>query len=345
MSKTILCTDDSATMLKVAEITFAATEYRYVGARTVDDALRLARSEHPALILADAMMPGKNGYDLCRAIKSDSDLSSIPVLIMCGNSQAYDGGRGESVGADGQVTKPWDTQVMLDKVAETIARIDSEGAARLGEGIGAAAAAAAAPAVGRSPRAPTPPPMASAPAPSAPRPPSSVPLVPARAPSAAGATRPATPVPVVPPSMQPQPPRSATIMGMPTFPMPPAESMGAAPAAAPSSPPVAPSPSAPPVRAAGSANDGTAPARPPMIKGQPQRRLRLVPISEVAAQVASEHGIDVDSPEMQALVKLSREVVERIVWEVVPDLAEMIIKQNLDRLTARASGGGGRGAS
>jgi hypothetical protein len=38
-------------------------------------------------------------------------------------------------------------------------------------------------------------------------------------------------------------------------------------------------------------------------------------------------------------------VVERIVWEVVPDLAEMIIKQNLDRLTTRASGGGGRGAS
>jgi CheY-like chemotaxis protein len=338
MSKTILCTDDSATMLKVAEITFAATEYRYVGARTVDDALKLARSEKPALILADAVMPGKNGYDLCRAIKSDSDLSSTPVLIMCGNSQAYDGARGEAAGADGHVTKPWDTQVMLDKVAETIARIDSEGAARLGQGE-AAATTATAPPTSRTPRAPTPPPMASAPP--TPRPPSAVPLAPARAPTASPAPpRPATPVPAMP-----QPPRSATIMGMPTFPMPPAEAMGVAPAAAPTPPAAAPSPSAPPVRAAGSANDGAAPVRPPMIKGQPQRRLRLVPISEVAAQVASEHGLDVDSPEMQALVKLSREVVERIVWEVVPDLAEMIIKQNLDRLTTRASGGGGRGAS
>jgi len=92
------------------------------------------------------------------------------------------------------------------------------------------------------------------------------------------------------------------------------------------------------VRATGSSNDSSAPLRPPMIKGTPQRRLRLVPISEVAAQVASEHGIDLDSTEMQALIKLSREVVERIVWEVVPDLAEAIIKQNLDRLTSRATG-------
>lgn len=340
MSKTILCTDDSATMQKVAEITFAATEFRYVGARTVDEALKLARSEKPALILADAVMPGKNGYDLCRAVKSDTDLSGIAVLIMCGNSQAYDGGRGEAAGADGHVTKPWDTQVMLDKVAETLARVDSEGAARLGEGMGAAAAAAASPApapAGKSPRAPTPPPMATAPV----RAPSAAPIAPPRAPSAApvAAPRPPTAQPVMPNNM-PQPPRSATIMGMPTFPLPPAEAatLGAAPVAMPPAP--APAPSAPPVRASGSSNDGPSPLRPPMIKGTPQRRLRLVPISEVAAQVAGEHGLDLDSAEMQALVKLSREVVERIVWEVVPDLAETIIKQNLDRLTARAGGGG-----
>jgi hypothetical protein len=73
-----------------------------------------------------------------------------------------------------------------------------------------------------------------------------------------------------------------------------------------------------------------------MIKGQTRRGLRLVPINEVAAQVAPEAGLDPAGPEMQALLKLSREVVERIVWEVVPDLAEAIIKQNLDKLTARA---------
>ena len=96
MSKTILCADDSVTMQKVAEITFSSTEYKYVGAKSADDALKVAKSERPALILADAVMPGKTGYDLCKAIKSDSDLAGVPVLIMCGNSQAYDSARGSS---------------------------------------------------------------------------------------------------------------------------------------------------------------------------------------------------------------------------------------------------------
>ena len=62
----------------------------------------------------------------------------------------------------------------------------------------------------------------------------------------------------------------------------------------------------------------------------------MVPINEVAAQVAAEHGLDPTGPEMQALLRLSQEVVERIVWEVVPDLAEAIIRHNLDKLAAGA---------
>jgi CheY-like chemotaxis protein len=315
MSKTILCADDSATMQKVAEITFGGSEYKYVGARSADDALKAVRSERPALILADAIMPGKTGYDLCKAIKSDPDLASIPVLLMCGNSQAYDNARGEQCGADGHVVKPWDTQVLLDKVEETLARIATEGVARLGAG----AVAASQPAAAR--------------------------------PAAAAASKPAQPaaakinVPSVPPAgnsgkapaprppVAPEPPRSATIMGMPTFTMPPGSGgKDMPPGVTPMASSAAPSSSAP----TGPAAAGTGGGRAPMIKGQPRRGLRLVPINEVAAQVASEAGLDPSGPEMQALLKLSREVVERIVWEVVPDLAEAIIKQNLDKLTARA---------
>jgi len=316
MSKTILCADDSATMQKVAEITFGGSDYKFVGAKSVDEAVKLARAERPALILADAIMPGKTGYDLCKAIKSDPDLAGTPVLLMCGNSQAYDNARGEQCGADGHVVKPWDTQVMLDKVSETLGRIASEGVAKLGSG--AVAAAAAAPAAAARPAAPASKPAA---------PPAAakvnVPSAPAGGNSGKAPTRPATP--------PPEPPRSATIMGMPTFTMPPGSGgkempPGVTPMAA-SSAPAAPT-------AAASAGAGA--GRAPMIKGQPRRGLRLVPINEVAAQVATEAGLDPAGPEMQALLKLSREVVERIVWEVVPDLAEAIIKQNLDKLTARA---------
>jgi CheY-like chemotaxis protein len=316
MSKTILCADDSATMQKVAEITFGATEYKYVGAKSADEALKVAKSERPALILADAVMPGKTGYDLCKAVKSDPDLASIPILLMCGNSQAYDGARGEQVGADGHVVKPWDTQVLLDKVAETLGRIASEGVAKVGAGASAPAAAAKPAAAAARPAAPA----------------AAAKITVPSAPAAGNSGKPAAPP--APPAAANQPPRSATIMGMPTFTMPPGGKE------IPGVTPMSTSTSAPPPAASGvpaaSASAGAGGGRAPMIKGQPRRGLRLVPINEVAAQVATEAGLDPAGPEMQALLKLSREVVERIVWEVVPDLAEAIIKHNLDKLTARA---------
>ncbi len=320
MSKTILCADDSATMQKVAEITFGGSDYKYVGAKSADEAMKVARSERPALILADAIMPGKTGYDLCKAVKSDPDLASIPVLLMCGNSQAYDNARGEQCGADGHVVKPWDTQVLLDKVGETLGRIATEGVARLGAGAIAAAAAAPAAASGR--------PAAPASKPAAPAAAAKV-NVPSAPPAGNSGKPPAPPRPATPP---PEPPRSATIMGMPTFTMPPGGGgkdmpPGVTPMSTSSASQGAPTPSA---------SAGAGAGRAPMIKGQPRRGLRLVPINEVAAQVAAEAGLDPAGPEMQALLRLSREVVERIVWEVVPDLAEAIIKQNLDKLTARA---------
>lgn len=321
MSKTILCADDSATMQKVAEITFGGSEFKYVGARSADEALRAARSERPVLILADAIMPGKTGYDLCKAIKSDPDLASIPVLLMCGNSQAYDNARGEQCGADGHVVKPWDTQVLLDKVGETLGRIAAEGVAKLGAG--AVAAAAAAPAAAARPAA------AASPSKQAPAAAARV-NVPSAQPAGNSGKAPVPQRPATPP---PEPPRSATIMGMPTFTMPPGAGGKDMP---PGVTPMASSPSGAPSTPAASASAGAGAGRAPMIKGQPRRGLRLVPINEVAAQVASEAGLDPAGPEMQALLKLSREVVERIVWEVVPDLAEAIIKQNLDKLTARA---------
>lgn len=322
MSKTILCADDSATMQKVAEITFGGSDYKYVGAKSADEALKVAKSERPALILADAIMPGKTGYDLCKAIKSDPDLASIPVLVMCGNSQAYDNARGEQAGADGHVVKPWDTQVLLDKVGETLARVATEGVARLGAG--AVAAASAAPAAAARPAA-----AAAASKPAAPPAAAAKVNVPGVPPAGNSGKAPAPPRPVAP-----EPPRSATIMGMPTFTMPPGSGGKDMP------PGVTPMGSSAPQAASPSSStgpsSGAGAGRAPMIKGQPRRGLRLVPINEVAAQVASEAGLDPSGPEMQALLKLSREVVERIVWEVVPDLAEAIIKQNLDKLTARA---------
>lgn len=323
MSKVILCVDDSVTMQTVADITFRATDYTYVGARSVDEALEKARGQHPALVLADAIMTGKNGYDLCHALKSDPATASVPVVILCGNSAPYDAARGAQVGADGTLTKPWDTQVMLDKVAEMLDKFAQTGVAKVGA---RAPVAAAAPA-----------PAAAAPAPMA--------AAPAAAPAAAAAPRPA---PAVAPG-----PRSATIMGMPTIKMPgtpggtgptpaapaPAAATAAAPAPAPapsSSPAIATRAPAPAPAAAHEPGFGGA-QRAPMIAGIPTRKSVLVErtLAKMGERLAELSGLPPASPELLALVKLSSEIVERVVWEVVPELAETMIREHLHELAAK----------
>jgi CheY-like chemotaxis protein len=368
MSKIILCADDSVTMQKVAEITFRGTDYTFVGARSADEAIDKAKAQKPSLVLADAVMPGKTGYDLCQALKSDDATADVPVVILCGNSAPFDTARGTAVGADGSFTKPWDTQVLLDKVVEFLEKAATSGVAKATAG--GAIAAAARPV---SPQGT----LVGAPAPAIP-----APMSPAAA-AAAAAAKPQ------------QPPRSATIMGMPTIKMPPGPGGIAtavpltatipapapvvsvpapiavpvpvvAPVVAPVSPKQAPIAAAPiaapiaaapvaaapiakpaparamtptpaPYAAAAMAASSAAPARAPMIAATPTKRSELVErtLAKMAARLSEATGLAAGSPELLALLKLSTEVVERIVWEVVPELAESIIREHLHELAAK----------
>lgn len=323
MAKTILCADDSVTMQTVAEITFGSGDYEYVGARSGDDALEVARDKKPDLILADAQMPDKSGYELCQAVKSDPDLKNIPVVVMCGNSEAYDAARGEKAGADGHVTKPWDTQQMLDKVAEFLSKAESEGVAA---GDGAAAVAAPEPPAKKEPpkRAPTPPPA---------------------------------PPKLTPPAAKGEPPRSMTLMGMPSLKMPGKVDKPPGVTAIPETRPTPPVKPAGPEPIIAKGGDGAAVKdlpkppegmpRPPMVKGSPTKRFsyaayarkatpeELAEARASARSVAADAGADLSDGQADALLKLSKEVVERIVWEAVPELAETIIRENLDKLAAK----------
>jgi hypothetical protein len=84
------------------------------------------------------------------------------------------------------------------------------------------------------------------------------------------------------------------------------------------------------------ANGGGA-GRASMVSGSPTKRSVLVEqtLAKMAARLSEATGLAPGSPELLALLKLSTEVVERIVWEVVPDLAEQIIRENLNELAAR----------
>jgi CheY-like chemotaxis protein len=326
VSKIVLCVDDSATMQMVADITFRGTEFTYQSARSYEEALDKAKTHKPAVVLADAQMPGKNGYDLCLAIKSDAKLGDVPVVILVGNGAPFDNNRGVSVGADANLPKPWDTQAMLEKVGEVVAKAMS-GVAKPGQAV-APSAVAAAPVSGGAKTPAATPAMAAAAGAMPPRSATIMGMPTIKMPAGVGT---ATPVAVPAPA-----PAKTTVMAVPPISSAPTTGPGlrppAAMAAAAAAAPIAPAPATTAVGIGGT-------ARSPMVAGIPTKRSALVErtLAKMAARLAEAAGLEPGSPELAALLKLSTEVVERIVWEVVPDLAEQIIRENLHELTARRS--------
>ena len=122
MPKTLLLADDSVTIQKVVGISFANEDVRLLTVDNGDDAIARAREAKPDAVLADVVMPGKNGYEVCEAIKSDPALRHIPVLLLTGTFEAFDAERAKLAGADGFVTKPFEAQLLVDRVNELLAR-------------------------------------------------------------------------------------------------------------------------------------------------------------------------------------------------------------------------------
>src|SRR5258708_36485789 len=90
MPKRVLVADASATIQRAFAMTFGAEDVTLVAARSADEGLALARQLQPELVIADGMMPGRSGYDLCVAIKSDPTLSSTAVYVLSSAQQPYD---------------------------------------------------------------------------------------------------------------------------------------------------------------------------------------------------------------------------------------------------------------
>ena len=114
MPVTLLAVDDSVTMRKVFEMTFDGESFHVVTADGADAALAAIKRDKPAMVLADITLPGKTGYDLCSAIKRE--YPNLPVLLMSSKLNPYDKTRGQAAKADDNFDKPFDTQKLIDRV-------------------------------------------------------------------------------------------------------------------------------------------------------------------------------------------------------------------------------------
>ena len=139
----IMVVEDDEDQREVVCINLEAAGYKTLQVPDGDTAIAAARAGKPALILLDANLPGVDGYTVCRLLKGDAALASIPVLFITTRSSLDDRAVGLTLGADDYLVKPVDmselmlrVQVLLARLAATKRREESAGPAR-GQGPGA----------------------------------------------------------------------------------------------------------------------------------------------------------------------------------------------------------------
>ena len=120
MSHKVLIADDEPNILISLEFLMKREGHQVLLARDGVEALALIRSERPALVLLDLMMPGKSGIEVCQAVRADEALAGTLILMLTAKGRDTDVAKGLGVGADGYVTKPFSTRELAQRVRDML---------------------------------------------------------------------------------------------------------------------------------------------------------------------------------------------------------------------------------
>ncbi|MEL6381965.1 MAG: response regulator [Cyanobacteria bacterium J06626_18] len=123
MNRKILIVDDEAHIRILMEQTLEDLEDEGVELLTAKDgaeALELIQTERPALVFLDVMMPKMDGFEVCQSVKGDTTLEDTYIIMLTAKGQAFDQQRGQDVGANLYMTKPFDPDEILEKATEIL---------------------------------------------------------------------------------------------------------------------------------------------------------------------------------------------------------------------------------
>ncbi len=114
----LLLADDSITIQKVVNLTFADEGVEVISVGDGNSAMDKLREDMPDLVMADVNMPGLNGYEICEMIKQSDTNGDIPVILLVGSFEPFDEEEAKRVGADDYLTKPFQSiSQLVDKVS------------------------------------------------------------------------------------------------------------------------------------------------------------------------------------------------------------------------------------
>jgi CheY-like chemotaxis protein len=117
----LLLADDSVTIQRVIELTFADEDVQVLAVGDGQQAIDRVRADRPDIVLADVGMPERDGYEVAAFIKGDPSLAHIPVLLLTGAFEPVDEARARAVGCDGVLVKPFEPQMVISRVRDLLA--------------------------------------------------------------------------------------------------------------------------------------------------------------------------------------------------------------------------------
>lgn len=120
--KKILIVDDQVEVRELVQVTLEIGDYQILSAENGQQAVDIARAEHPDIILLDIMMPGSDvdGLEACRLLKADPNTADITIVMLSAKGQDVDIETGKVAGADDYFTKPFSPIALIEKVESVI---------------------------------------------------------------------------------------------------------------------------------------------------------------------------------------------------------------------------------
>ncbi|MDQ3550755.1 MAG: response regulator [Bacteroidota bacterium] len=123
MEKKLLIVDDEAHIRMLIEQTLEELEdegVSFLTAENGEQALQIIEAEKPQLVFLDVMMPKMNGMEVCRKVKKELAMDNVFIVLLTAKGQELDRQRGQEVGADLYMTKPFDPEIILAKAKEVL---------------------------------------------------------------------------------------------------------------------------------------------------------------------------------------------------------------------------------
>jgi len=120
MKRKILVADDEPNNLKMIESRLRAKGYAVLTAPDGNTSLDLARSERPDLVILDLEMPGKEGHEVCKALKAGQDTAQIPVILYTARVQQSDDALSRASGCDVFIREPYQSNVIMTKIEDLL---------------------------------------------------------------------------------------------------------------------------------------------------------------------------------------------------------------------------------